>query len=148
MYLTINERLFSLLGESGKTQKALADSIGVNERNIGTWKARGSDPPAKLIYQIAAFLGVSVEWLLTGEEHHATNIVGGNVTGGTVMQGTHNSRVVVSNEKQRPLTDEEGELLRLFQSLDVKRRVKLLDFSFTLEEEMKAGKTQNVEVGF
>ena len=70
--LTINERLFQLLTDQRQTQKGLADFIGVNERNIATWKARGSDPPAKLISKIADFFNVSIEWMLTGEDQHGT----------------------------------------------------------------------------
>ena len=51
--MTINERLFLLLAEAHRSQKDLADFIGVNERNIASWKQRGSDPPAKLIVKIA-----------------------------------------------------------------------------------------------
>jgi hypothetical protein len=34
---------------------------------MGTWKIRKTDPPAKYIASIAAFLGVELEWILTGE---------------------------------------------------------------------------------
>lgn len=67
---------------------------------------------------------------------YAAFIIGGNVTGGAVVQGSHHSNVTVSNS-ERKLTDEETELLRLFNSLDIKHRVKLLNFGFALEDESK-----------
>lgn len=133
--MNLNKRLFDLLYESRKTQKQLADAIGISERNISSWKARGSDPPSACIMGISQFFGMSAECFLTGEEHpSSTNVVGGNVTGGTVVQGSHSSRIMIAGDKNQ-LTEEESEILRLFQSLDVRRRVKLFEFAFSLEEE-------------
>lgn len=70
---------------------------------------------------------------------YAVFIIGGNVTGRAVVQGSHHSNVTVSNSKCK-LTDEETELLRLFNSLDVKHRVKLLNFGFSLEDESNFAK--------
>ncbi len=140
--VNLNKRLFDLLYESRRTQKDLADAIGISERNISSWKARGSDPPSACIMAISQFFGISAECFLTGEEHSSTtNVVGGNVTGGTVVQGSHSSRITIGGGKN-PLTDEEAEILRLFQSLDVRRRVKLFEFGFTLEEDAKSEKTE------
>jgi hypothetical protein len=41
----------------------------------------------------------------------------------------------VRNGGERILSDEAVELLRVYELLDVKRRMKLLDFAFKLEEE-------------
>ena len=129
--MNLNKRLFDLLYQSRRTQKDLAEALGISERNVSSWKMRGSDPPANLIVGIAAFFGISVECFLTGEEHApASNVVGGNVDAGAVVQqGSSNSHVFVSGggSGKRTLSDEESELLRLFSSLDVKRRIKILD---------------------
>jgi len=70
------------------------------------------------------------------------NVVDGNVSNGAVMQGLHHSSMVIHNGKSCTLSDEESELLRLFKSLDVKRRMKILDLTFSLEEEAKAEKSE------
>lgn len=142
--MDLNKRLFDLLYESRHTQKELADALGISERNVSSWKARGSDPPSGLIVGIADFFGISVECFLTGEERTSNaNVVGGNATVGAVLQGSNNSRVVITNGDKRPLTDEESELLRLFNSLDVKRRIKILDLAFTLDDEARSEKNKN-----
>lgn len=89
--------------------------------------------------RIADYLDCSVDYLLgrTEQPSSTVNNIEGNVTGNAVMQGSHSSNVTVTNGASA-LTEEETELLRLFQSLDVKRRVKLLNFSFSLEGEEAA----------
>lgn len=145
--VNINKRLFDLLYQSRRTQKDLAEALGISERNVSSWKMRGSDPPANLIVGIAAFFGISVECFLTGEEHAtASNVVGGNVNAGAVVQqGSSNSHVFVSGggSGKRTLSDEESELLRLFSSLDLKRRIKILDLAFKLEDEARAELSEN-----
>lgn len=145
--MNINKRLFDLLYQSRRTQKDLAEALGISERNVSSWKMRGSDPPANLIVGIAAFFGISVECFLTGEEHAtASNVVGGNVNAGAVVQqGSSNSHVFVSGggSGKRTLSDEESELLRLFSSLDLKRRIKILDLAFKLEDEARAELSEN-----
>lgn len=97
---------------------------------------------SKNLARIADYLNCSVDYLLgrTDEPSTVSNVIGGNVTGGAVVQGYHNSNVTV-NSSERKLTDEEIELLRLFNSLDVKRRIKLLDYGFALEDESVSKKT-------
>lgn len=42
--------------------------LGINTSTMTNWKNRGTDPPARYISPICEFLGVSIEYLLTGEE--------------------------------------------------------------------------------
>ena len=58
--MNLNKRLFDLLYQSRRTQKDLAEALGISERNVSSWKMRGSDPPANLIVGIAAFFGANV----------------------------------------------------------------------------------------
>lgn len=134
--MTINERLFSLLAERHHSQKALADFIGVNERNIATWKARGSDPPAKLICKIAEFFSVSVEWLLTGEEHPRTSFVNNGSLSGNL--GPHTGTIIVRNGGERVLSAECSELLRIYESLGVRERMALLNSAFQIADQSAA----------
>lgn len=129
--LTINERLFEMMTCQNRKQKELADYIGVNERSVGTWKSRGTDPPARLCCKIAEFFGVSVDWLLTGEEHPATFVNNGSVTG---TMGHQHGTVIVRNGGERVLSEECAELVRIYESLSVKNRMRLLSNAFEVEE--------------
>ena len=129
--MTINGRVFQLLADQKRKQKELADYIEVNERNVSTWKDRGSDPPARLCYKIAEFFGVSVEWLLTVEEHPATFVNNGSVTG---TMGHQHGAVIIRNGGERVLSEECAELVRIYESLGVKKRMHLLSLAFEVEE--------------
>jgi transcriptional regulator with XRE-family HTH domain len=142
--VTINQRLFDLLASKDKSQKELSIALGISERNISAWKARGSEPPSNLIPAIAAFFDVSMEWMLTGEEQQkGTLVVSGCASGNAIVQGINRGSVVVRNGRERPLSDEAAELLRIYESLDMRRRLKLLDTALNLEDEILKGENSN-----
>lgn len=66
--MTISERVFSLLDEKGLKAAGLCKVLGVGTNQTTSWKKSNTDPPAKFIPQISEFLGVSMEFLLTGEQ--------------------------------------------------------------------------------
>ena len=66
--MTISERLFAAMAEKGITQADICREFGLGSSVPYNWKTRNTDPPAKLILPICGLLGVSVEWLLTGED--------------------------------------------------------------------------------
>ena len=138
--MTISQRLFALLDDNKKSQKELAIALGISDRNISAWKARGSDPPANLIPAIADFFGVSVEYLFTGVEKNSAHTYHNSVSGGTVMQmqGECNSgTLMVNGDKQIQLSAETLELIRVFDSLNVRNRLKILTFAYEVEEGAK-----------
>ena len=55
----------------GKTQSQLAEYLGVNKAAISMWIKRDSIPAADTAYKVAQFLGVSLEYLLTGQKEEA-----------------------------------------------------------------------------
>lgn len=69
--MTISERMFQIMADKGKMAASLCKILHVNTSQTSSWKNRNSDPPAKYIMQIADFLEVSVEYLLTGEDTSA-----------------------------------------------------------------------------
>lgn len=130
--MTINERLFGLLEERHISQKDFAEAVGVNSRNVSSWRTRGSDPPADLICKIADFFGVSVEWLLSGDNRSRSPIVNNGSVSGNV--GPNSGTVYVVNGGERVLSAECAELVRVYESLDVRDRIRLLDSAFQIAD--------------
>lgn len=61
------QRIENILENKGMTRKELAASIGFNASNISKGKKTGSCPSAETAVAIAAFLGTTVEFLVTGK---------------------------------------------------------------------------------
>ena len=66
---TLGYRLFELLKAKDMTQKELAYTIGVSEVSISRYVNNGRKPRAIVLYKMAEVLGVSVEYLLTGNKN-------------------------------------------------------------------------------
>ena len=57
-----------LLAARGLTPYQVYKATGVAQSTLSDWKTGKSRPKAEKLVRIAAFLGVSVDYLLTGEE--------------------------------------------------------------------------------
>lgn len=66
--MEIIERIYELMHEKDKRAYELCEKLDIRTSTMSTWKARISDPPAKYMKTIADFLGVSLDYLLTGQE--------------------------------------------------------------------------------
>ena len=66
--MTITERIFVELSQRNITQKDFANNIDVNEKTVSAWKKNNSLPPADKLSNISDCLGISLDFLLTGEE--------------------------------------------------------------------------------
>ena len=68
VFMKIIERIYVELEKQGRSAADLARAIGVNTAQTSNWKTRKTDPPAKFIPAIAAFLNRSTDYILTGED--------------------------------------------------------------------------------
>lgn len=92
--MTITDRIYNLCKEQGKTAKEVCDILKIRTSTMSTWRTRGNNPPAEYLPDIAKFLGVTIHFLVTGEEMPA----------------------------QRYTTPEQDELLELFAMLPEHKR--------------------------
>ncbi len=130
--MTINERVFSLLSERHVSQKDFATACGINPRNVSSWQVRGTDPPASSICKIADFFGVSVEWLLSGEDRPRSSYVNNGSVNGNL--GPHTGAIVIRNGGERVLSAECSELVRVYESLEIRDRMRLLNAAFEIAD--------------
>ena len=60
------DRIYELSKINGMTRKDLAKNIGRNPSTIATWKTRNIIPTADILYEIANYFNVTIDYLLTG----------------------------------------------------------------------------------
>ena len=66
--MQIVERIDKSLHSKALTRVQLAPQVGITPATISAWNTRGTIPAADVAIKIADFLGVSVEWLITGHD--------------------------------------------------------------------------------
>lgn len=64
---TLGDRLVAAREAAGLTQSALATRLGVRSKTLRGWENDLAEPRANRLQMLAAMLGVSLRWLLTGE---------------------------------------------------------------------------------
>ncbi len=94
------DRIETVLEQSGQTPYALCKFLGINQSSYSTWKARNTLPPAKYIADIARFLHVSTDYILTGKESACTD----------------------AQAETETYTDDEKELLSIYKALPAEKR--------------------------
>jgi len=66
-HATLGDRLAAAREASAMTQAQLAQRLGVRTRTLRDWEDDVSEPRANRLQMLAAMVGVSLRWLLTGE---------------------------------------------------------------------------------
>ncbi len=132
--MTISKRIFDLMSAQHKTQTALAAAIGVRQATVSSWKAKDCDPSADLIAPIAAYLGVSCDYLCTGAEFVPAAL---SVQQGVFGDQNKNNTVAIGGNGA--VSEIENELLRICGKLDVRRKNTLLTRAYELESEVDGG---------
>ena len=98
--MTISQRIFDELKKQNRSQKDLADATGIPTSTISAWRARGTNPSIDIIVPISRYLGVSLDYLLKGEEQETNSF----------PELTENERAIVRVFKD--LTDtQQGEII-------------------------------------
>ncbi|MEL3921992.1 MULTISPECIES: S24 family peptidase [Aeromonas] len=64
--MTISDRIFSRRTALNLSKTALAKTIGVSDVSVGKWESGLNQPKGRYLNDLAAALGVTVDWLLAG----------------------------------------------------------------------------------
>ena len=74
------DRIFALVDQKYKEHKAFAAEIGVLPQLVSAWRKRTSKSYTKYLPQIAAALGTTAEYILTGQEEKSPAPEGAGLT--------------------------------------------------------------------
>lgn len=129
--MTTGDKIHYLRTKLGLTLQELGDKVGVGASTVRKWetgyiKSLRTDKMQKL----AAALDTSVDYLMSWTEN---NVNVGSVGTNNGVIGQNSGNIHLEQEQSK----EEAELLRIFNGLDVKRRMALLMTAIRLEEESK-----------
>lgn len=129
--MTTGDKIHYLRTKLGLTLQELGDKVGVGASTVRKWetgyiKSLRTDKMQKL----AAALDTSVDYLMGWTEN---NVNVGSVGTNNGVIGQNSGSIHLEQEQSK----EEAELLRIFNGLDVKRRMELLMTAIRLEEESK-----------
>ncbi|WP_139411903.1 LexA family protein [Aeromonas veronii] len=82
--MKINERIKQTRKRLGYSQEILGSRVGVSRVSISQWERGENTPNGRYLNELAAALGVTVDWLLTGEGDAPSS------SGELQMPGYHN----------------------------------------------------------
>lgn len=142
------ERLRGLRSERGLSMEQLCEqfnrsqtAIRLNRSTIYRYEKGQQEPMLSTVAAIAAFLGVSPVYLMgDSDDRHCT---ASNISNSAVVQGNTATTLIVRNgtTRERELSEDEAELLRIFATLGSRDRHVLMQLAFDLEEKQKKGVT-------
>jgi transcriptional regulator with XRE-family HTH domain len=66
----IVKRVDEIAQKKGISRKHVLIDLGLNPSSFTDWSKRGTIPSADKALKVADYLGVSIRWLLTGEDEH------------------------------------------------------------------------------
>lgn len=129
------ERLRKLRIGRDISQADLAKQLGVVPSSVGKYeRVDDSFPSVEVLIKISDFFNVTLDYLLKGTETAPSveNNISGQLSNSPFIQANHGGMVI--NGENHTLSPEAVELLRIYETLGGRDRLKLLNFAVELEE--------------
>lgn len=127
--MTFHDRVNALCAERGISITKLASELGFSSSTPNNWRDMTGLPRAKTVKAVADYFGVSVDYL-KGDDA-AVNVETVQDNHGII--GHTHAPVTIVNGNERKLSEQEMELLSIFEQLSVMDRAKLLVFANELQ---------------
>lgn len=122
------ENIFRLLQTTGKTQRELAEYLGINESAISNWKNGKFKSYNKRLEEIATFFNVPVSEVVDGSTNETQDImVNKSFNASSIQVTVPNSKTVFPVEIQN-----------LYNSLSLRAKLEVQTFIIDKSEEEKS----------
>lgn len=143
------ETVLAIINKKNISKNKMLTDLNLSKSSFIDWHNRGTIPGGETLIKIADYLDCSVDYLLGRTDNLNSKSITTNVSGSITGNNNNNNivssnlgSVVIHNDGQEsPLSDEATKLIEIYNTLDVKKRHRLLDLAFTLEDEMKENET-------
>ena len=132
-------RIEKLCSERGVNITQMCREADVPRGNLTELKkGRTTVLSSKSLSKIAAYFSVPMDYLLGNTPTHFISGVQGSV----VLQGNTGDHISVSRpeQPQEALSEQEQEVLRIFRSLDMRKKTSVLSYLYELEDGGKEGR--------
>ena len=133
------DRLRKLRKDRDITQGQLAEVIGVVPSAVGKYeRIPQSYPSVDALIKIADYFDVSVDYLLRGTQpsYAVENNLNGQMLNSSFVQANHGG-IVYGGDAGKSFSPEAMELLRIYETLGGRERLKLLNFAVELDGDDK-----------
>lgn len=138
---TIKDRIKEMRIAKKLTLLEVADSIGIKEATVQRYESGNiKNIKHETICKLAELFSCDPCYLMGWSNNPAVNEASySTITNSAVVQGNNATTLIVKNsaEHKRELSEEEVELLRIYEALDVKGRHSLMAAAFDLEDKIK-----------
>lgn len=124
----------SLCKAHGITLTELMRELGMSTSLPTQWK-KGQEPKPPTMLKIAEHFGVTIDMLLSSNPAASNSV--GTATNSNVMQGVTGRDISVGAPASTGLSENEQQLLKIYQGLDLKGRTLLMMRAIELQEEMQ-----------
>lgn len=136
------ENVQSLCKQRGIKITTLSRTLGLSSSAPSYWRS-GSVPKASTLQKLAEYFDVSTDYLLYGDHKEGNNA--SNVSNAVVAQDVSGGYISISNgagadkNPSPELSETMAELMRIFQTLDLRGRNSVLHAAYAEEERMNKG---------
>lgn len=133
------ERLRKLRRDKDITQNELAEYLEVVPSAVGKYeRVDGAYPSVTVLIKLADYFNVSIDYLLRGTKNNPLieNNINGSLENSPFIQANRGG-VIFNGDRSSSLSPEAGELLHIYDALDGRGRLQLLNFAVELEGGVK-----------
>jgi len=117
----------------------LLTELKLSKGNISKWR-NGTLPTGEILIKLSKRLNCSIDFLLFGADSSSnqsiTNRVSGSISGDNIIGSSYNS-LVIGNSQEHKLSDEVIEIIKIYESLDVRAKNEMFGIVLKFEKEMK-----------
>lgn len=104
---------------------------GGSKGNLSHWRS-GASPKSDIVAKLARRLNVSTDYLLGVAPEQSNSVSTNSGTIGVI--GNANAPVTIKNGHARELTKQEQDLLRIYNSVNGKTQMKIMNFLYEIED--------------
>lgn len=130
-----SDNLNKLLKTNNMNINKLATHLGISRNAVNDWINKGASPKIEHLIKIKEYFNTTFDYLLLGEDQAKFS----NISNSAIVQNNNATTLIVKNGETitRELTEQEIELLKIYNSLNLRQQTIFLSKVFEIETELK-----------